>query len=69
MKARVALGLLIALAGSACGGPLPEGEGTMSFAVLPGVPEEPEDLAAELIANGCTRQLEILSSAMMVAEG
>ena len=33
MKARVALGLLIALAGSACGGPLPEGEGTMSFFV------------------------------------
>jgi hypothetical protein len=47
----------------------PDGDGTMSFFVLPAVPEEPEDLAAELIANGCTRQLEILSSAMMVAEG
>ena len=47
----------------------PDGDGTMSFVVLPGVPAEPEDLAAELIANGCTRQLEILSSAMMVAEG
>ena len=47
----------------------PDGNGTMSFVVLPSVPEEPEDLAAELIANGCTRQLEILSSAMMVAEG
>ena len=47
----------------------PDGDGTISFALLPSVPEEPEDLAAELIANGCTRQLEILSSAMMVAEG
>ena len=47
----------------------PDGDGTMSFVVLPSVPEEPDDLAAELIANGCTRQLEILSSAMMVVEG
>jgi hypothetical protein len=47
----------------------PDGDGAMSFVVLPGVPAEPEDLAAALIANGCTRQLEILSSAMMVAEG
>jgi len=47
----------------------PDGDGTISFVVLPAVPEEPEDLAAELIANGCTRQLEILSSAMMVDEG
>lgn len=45
------------------------GEGTMSFVVLPSVSEEPEDLAAQLIEKGCTRQLEILSAAMMVAEG
>jgi hypothetical protein len=47
----------------------PDGDGTLSFAVLDGVPDEPEDLAAQLIANGCTRQLEILSSAMMVDDG
>jgi hypothetical protein len=44
----------------------PDGNGAMSFAVLGAVPQEPEDLAALLIENGCTRQLEILSAAMQV---
>ena len=40
--------------------------GTLSFAILPGAASEPEALAQQLIANGCTRQLELLSSAMMI---
>lgn len=43
--------------------------GNLSFAVLSSVSEEPEDLAAQLIENGCDRQLELLSSALMIAEG
>lgn len=39
--------------------------GTISFAILPEVPAEPEALAQQLIANGCTWQLELLSNAML----
>lgn len=42
--------------------------GSISFVLLVDVAEEPEDLAAQLIENGCTRQLELLSSALLVAE-
>lgn len=42
--------------------------GSISFVVLGNVADEPEDLAAQLIENGCTRQLELLSSALLVAE-
>ena len=41
----------------------------MSFVVLPSVAEEPEDLAQQLIENGCEKQLELLSTATMIAEG
>ena len=41
----------------------------LSFVVLDAVAEEPEDLAAQLIANGCTKQLELLSTATLIAEG
>ena len=40
----------------------------MSFAVLGEVAEEPEDLAQQLIENGCEKQLELLSTATMIAE-
>jgi hypothetical protein len=40
--------------------------GTLTFAILPSVAEDPEALAQQLIANGCTRQLELLSTAMMI---
>ncbi|KRA81327.1 hypothetical protein ASD76_12180 [Altererythrobacter sp. Root672] len=43
--------------------------GELSFAILNPVAEEPEALAQQLIENGCTRQLELLSSATMVTEG
>jgi hypothetical protein len=46
-----------------------DSRGTLSFVVLDTVGAEPDDLAAQFIENGCTRQLEILSSAMMVDEG
>jgi hypothetical protein len=39
--------------------------GLVSFAVLPEVAAEPEALAQQLIANGCTWQLELLSNAML----
>jgi hypothetical protein len=39
--------------------------GLVSFAILPTVPAEPEALAQQLIANGCTWQLELLSNAML----
>lgn len=42
--------------------------GSLSFVVLTNVADEPEDLATQLIENGCARQLELLASAMMVAE-
>jgi len=41
----------------------------LSFVVLDSVAEEPEDLAAQLIENGCTKQLEVLSAATLIAEG
>ncbi|MEO6389055.1 MAG: hypothetical protein ABIT16_02760 [Croceibacterium sp.] len=43
--------------------------GDLHFTVLPSVSAEPEDLAQQLIAHGCTQQLEVLSSAMLVTEG
>jgi len=44
-------------------------EGALSFVVLDSVAEEPEGLAAQLIENGCTRQLELLSTATLIAQG
>ena len=50
-----------------------DGEGRivseMSFAVLDTIAEEPEALAQQLIENGCEKQLELLSTATMLAEG
>lgn len=43
-----------------------EEPGALSFVILPDAAAEPEALAQQLIANGCTRQLELLSSAMMI---
>ena len=45
-----------------------DSQGTLSFVVLGDLGGEPDDLAAQFIENGCTRQLEILTSAMMVPE-
>ena len=39
--------------------------GTVSFALLTQAATEPEALAQQLIANGCTWQLELLSNAML----
>lgn len=44
-----------------------EGEATVSFAIIEQPAAEPEGLASQLIENGCTRQLELLSSALRVA--
>ncbi|HYD23408.1 MAG TPA: hypothetical protein VEB68_01320 [Croceibacterium sp.] len=41
----------------------------MSFVVLDSIAEEPEALAEQLIDNGCTTQLELLSTAMAIDEG
>jgi|SRR5688500_2803089 len=41
----------------------------LSFVVLDSVAEEPEALAAQLIENGCARQLELLSAATLIAQG
>lgn len=41
----------------------------LNFVVLDAVAEEPEELAAQLIEKGCTSQLEVLSTAMLIAEG
>jgi len=60
----VANGAVFHIAGPA-GGPDKE----LSFVVLDTVAEEPEGLAAQLIENGCTRQLELLSTATLIAEG
>ena len=60
----VANGSVFYIAGPA-GGPDKE----MSFVVLDSVAEEPEALAAQLIENGCTKQLELLSTATLVTEG
>lgn len=38
---------------------------TVSFAALGEEPDNPEDLAAALIENGCTSQLELLATKMM----
>ena len=43
--------------------------GTLTFAVLAEPAAEPEALAGQLIANGCTAQLELLSNAMLIAQG
>ena len=43
--------------------------GTLSFVLLNTVAEEPEALAAQLIENGCTNQLETLSAATLIAGG
>ncbi len=40
----------------------------LRFVVLDTIAEEPEDLAEQLIENGCTTQLELLSTATMVTE-
>jgi hypothetical protein len=45
------------------------GEREIGFVVLESVAEEPEALADQLIANGCMAQLELLSTATMLAEG
>lgn len=49
----------------------PEGgeERELRFALLDTIAEEPEALADQLIENGCTGQLELLSAATMIAEG
>jgi hypothetical protein len=41
-------------------------QGPLSVVILPNVADQPEALAQQLIENGCTRQLELLSSAMMI---
>lgn len=41
--------------------------GTLSFVILANAATEPEALAQQLIENSCTRQLVLLSSAMMIA--
>jgi len=40
---------------------------TVTFTMLESAANEPEGLASDLIANGCTTQLELLSSAMMTS--
>lgn len=45
-----------------------DSRGTLSFVVLDNIGVEADELAAQFIENGCTRQLEILTSAMMVPE-
>ena len=44
-------------------------EGALTFVVLDTIAEEPEALAAQLIENGCTRQLELLSTATLIVQG
>jgi len=60
----VSNGAVFHIAGPA-GGPDKE----LSFVVLDTVADEPEALAAQLIENGCTRQLELLSEATLIADG
>lgn len=43
--------------------------GELSFAVLGSVADEPEALAQQLIERGCTQQLQLLSTAMLIEEG
>lgn len=60
----VSNGAVFHIAGPA-GGPDKE----LSFVVLDTVADEPEALAAQLIEHGCTRQLELLSTATLITEG
>ena len=39
---------------------------TISFAILPGLPETPEALASVLIEKGCTTQLDLLAQSLAV---
>jgi hypothetical protein len=50
----------------ALSGPGNAGNGTLTFAVLDAVAEDPEALAQQLIEKGCTQQLELLSTATMI---
>jgi hypothetical protein len=56
-------GAVFHIAGPA-GGP----DKQLSFVVLDPVAEEPEALAAQLIEHGCAKQLEVLSTATLIAE-
>jgi hypothetical protein len=53
----------------ALSGPAGAAGGTLTFAVLAAAAEEPEALAQQLIEKGCTQQLELLSTATLIAEG
>jgi hypothetical protein len=44
-------------------------DGTLTFAVLGAIAEEPEALAGQLIEQGCAQQLELLSSATLIEAG
>jgi hypothetical protein len=50
-------------------GPAGASSGEFHFTVLEGVSDNPEGLAEQLIEHGCTQQLELLSAAMLIAEG
>lgn len=50
-------------------GPDGRAGGAVTFAVLAEPAADPEALAGQLIANGCTAQLELLSNAMLIAQG
>jgi hypothetical protein len=41
---------------------------TVTFKLLDAVPDQPDTLAADLIAHGCTAQVEVLSQALRVDE-
>jgi DNA primase len=41
---------------------------TVTFKLLDAVPDQPDALAADLIAHGCTAQVEVLSQALRVDE-
>ncbi|MEO6041659.1 MAG: hypothetical protein ABIP41_07155, partial [Croceibacterium sp.] len=42
--------------------------GAITFVVLPQVAAEPEALAQQLIASGCTAQLDLLANATLIAQ-
>lgn len=44
-------------------------DGEITFVVLDSVADDPEALAMQLIENGCSTQLELLSEATLIAEG
>jgi len=50
-------------------GPGGASAGEFHFTVLDKVSDDPEGLAEQLIEHGCTQQLELLSTAMLIAEG